>query len=176
MTGSRTLNRFLTKFLTPSPYGKTGHCRIFCNARFSAVFWNRSDRIRTCGLYVPNVALYQAEPHSDKIGNLLSGKFPATEKGLEPLLTESESAVLPITPFRIICCPLSQATWLLYQTLPKNQALFLISLQSLFSTDFSVIIRFIPAILRQIQPPPVLSYIRYPFLCPSGSEGLRREA
>ena len=25
-----------------------------------------------------------------------------TEKGLEPLLTESESAVLPITPFRII--------------------------------------------------------------------------
>lgn len=32
---------------------------------------NRSDRIRTCDLYVPNVALYQAEPHSDKIGNLL---------------------------------------------------------------------------------------------------------
>ena len=37
-------------------------------------------------------------------------KFQATEKGLEPLLTESESAVLPITPFRIVpfcvvfCC------------------------------------------------------------------------
>ncbi len=23
----------------------------------------RGDRIRTCGLYVPNVALYQTEPH-----------------------------------------------------------------------------------------------------------------
>ena len=83
----------------------------------SSIKWrmNRSDRIRTCGLYVPNVALYQAEPHSDlqqkictayflsgKIRNLPSGKFPATEKGLEPLLTESESAVLPITPFRIV--------------------------------------------------------------------------
>ena len=28
--------------------------------------------------------------------------FIATGKGLEPLLTESESAVLPITPFRIV--------------------------------------------------------------------------
>ena len=26
---------------------------------------NRSDVIRTRDLYVPNVALYQAEPHSD---------------------------------------------------------------------------------------------------------------
>ncbi len=25
---------------------------------------SRRDRIRTCGLYVPNVALYQAEPHA----------------------------------------------------------------------------------------------------------------
>lgn len=25
--------------------------------------WNRGDVIRTRGLYVPNVALYQAEPH-----------------------------------------------------------------------------------------------------------------
>ena len=24
---------------------------------------NRGDKIRTCGLYVPNVALYQTEPH-----------------------------------------------------------------------------------------------------------------
>ena len=31
-----------------------------------AVFMkNRNDRIRTCGLCVPNAALYQAEPHSD---------------------------------------------------------------------------------------------------------------
>gem|GEM_PF-3312014 len=26
--------------------------------------YSRRDRIRTCGLYVPNVALYQAEPHA----------------------------------------------------------------------------------------------------------------
>ena len=84
MTGSRTLNRFLTKFLTPYPYKKTGHCRIFCNARFSAVFWNRSDRIRTCGLYVPNVALYQAEPHSDKIGNLLFANSQLRKRDLNP--------------------------------------------------------------------------------------------
>ena len=31
----------------------------FCN--------NRRDRIRTCDFYVPNVALYQAEPHADNI-------------------------------------------------------------------------------------------------------------
>ena len=38
---------------------------------------------------------------SEKKGILFSGFLSATEKGLEPLLTESESAVLPITPFRI---------------------------------------------------------------------------
>ena len=30
-------------------------------------FYNRGDKIRTCGLYVPNVALYQTEPHLDII-------------------------------------------------------------------------------------------------------------
>ena len=49
---------------------------------------NRSDVIRTRDLYVPNVALYQAEPHSDAL--------KTTDRGLEPLLTESESAVLPL--------------------------------------------------------------------------------
>ena len=34
----------------------------------------RSERIRTSGLYVPNVALYQAELHSDN--RLLRGKGP----------------------------------------------------------------------------------------------------
>ena len=34
---------------------------------------NRGDRIRTCGLVVPNDALYQAEPHPGKI--LLSWKI-----------------------------------------------------------------------------------------------------
>ena len=63
---------------------------------------NRSDVIRTRDLYVPNVALYQAEPHSDKISRTLkctSIRRPCqgtTEKGFEPLLTESESAVLPL--------------------------------------------------------------------------------
>lgn len=28
-------------------------------------FIGRGDRIRTCGLHVPNVALYQTEPHLD---------------------------------------------------------------------------------------------------------------
>lgn len=37
----------------------------------------------------------------------------ATEKGLEPLLTESESAVLPITPFRIICRFIHQRTYII---------------------------------------------------------------
>ena len=27
--------------------------------------FGRGDKIRTCGLYVPNVALYQTEPHLD---------------------------------------------------------------------------------------------------------------
>ena len=46
----------------------------------------RGDWIRTSGLYVPNVALYQAEPHL----------VMAAEEGFEPSQTESESAVLPL--------------------------------------------------------------------------------
>ena len=62
---------------------------------------SRSDVIRTRDLYVPNVALYQAEPHSDKrTGHLTKDiRRPCqgtTDRGLEPLLTESESAVLPL--------------------------------------------------------------------------------
>ena len=29
--------------------------------------FGRGDKIRTCGLYVPNVALYQTEPHLDGV-------------------------------------------------------------------------------------------------------------
>ena len=36
--------------------------------------FNRGDVIRTRGLYVPNVALYQAEPHPD-IHALLFGTY-----------------------------------------------------------------------------------------------------
>ena len=62
---------------------------------------NRSDVIRTRDLYVPNVALYQAEPHSDKVTGYLYLPIRrpcqgTTGKGFEPLLTESESAVLPL--------------------------------------------------------------------------------
>ena len=46
----------------------------------------RGDWIRTSGLYVPNVALYQTEPHLEM----------AAEEGFEPSQTESESAVLPL--------------------------------------------------------------------------------
>jgi hypothetical protein len=45
---------------------------------------NRSDRIRTCGLYVPNVALYQAEPHSDKIRNLFITNSKLRKRDLNP--------------------------------------------------------------------------------------------
>ena len=84
--------------------------RIFILKNRKATFYvtlrffskSRSDVIRTRDLYVPNVALYQAEPHSDKISRTLkctSIRRPCqgtTEKGFEPLLTESESAVLPL--------------------------------------------------------------------------------
>ena len=52
---------------------------------------NRSDVIRTRDLYVPNVALYQAEPHSDDINfclDALSAKTssaPAKELRIEDL-------------------------------------------------------------------------------------------
>ncbi len=39
---------------------------------WKAVFIDgRGDRIRTCGLFVPNEALYQAEPHLGNILNML---------------------------------------------------------------------------------------------------------
>ena len=34
---------------------------VFCI--LTILFLNRRDRIRTCDFYVPNVALYQTEPH-----------------------------------------------------------------------------------------------------------------
>lgn len=49
--------------------------------------------------------------------NEVSG-IVTTDRGLEPLLTESESAVLPITPFRIILvyfvlsCPTQQGYYI----------------------------------------------------------------
>ena len=57
-------------------------------------FRGRGDWIRTSGLYVPNVALYQAEPHLD--GNGSGQRSLAAEEGFEPSQTESESVVLPL--------------------------------------------------------------------------------
>ena len=41
--------------------------------RFNGLLWGlgngRGERIRTSGLYVPNVALYQAKLHPDKMGD-----------------------------------------------------------------------------------------------------------
>ena len=59
---------------------------LFCRLRRRLDSAGRGDWIRTSGLYVPNVALYQAEPHLEM----------AAEEGFEPSQTESESAVLPL--------------------------------------------------------------------------------
>ncbi len=40
-----------------------------------SIFFGRGDRIRTCGLCVPNAALYQTEPHLDKLLNFAYCKF-----------------------------------------------------------------------------------------------------
>ncbi len=53
--------------------------------------FNRGDKIRTCGLYVPNVALYQTEPHLENKSTVPHGS-PVHKKqclcvrlqGLEP--------------------------------------------------------------------------------------------
>ena len=63
----------------------------------------RGDWIRTSGLYVPNVALYQTEPHLEM----------AAEEGFEPSQTESESAVLPLhnSAISFLCaCQTGRAT------------------------------------------------------------------
>ena len=71
---------------------KKARHRFLCDVLRSAAFSHgqtqsgRGDWIRTSGLYVPNVALYQTEPHLEM----------AAEEGFEPSQTESESAVLPL--------------------------------------------------------------------------------
>ena len=52
--------------------------------RFCGFLWGlaigRGERIRTSGLYVPNVALYQAKLHPDKLGDQIP--LAQTEAGL----------------------------------------------------------------------------------------------
>ena len=65
-------------------------------------FDGRGDWIRTSGLYVPNVALYQAEPHLE----INAPKFGALAAvlGFEPRQTESESVVLPLHNTAMFIC------------------------------------------------------------------------
>src|SRR5690606_16737914 len=53
--------------------GTGGHCKDMpperkkpAQGRLSSSTFGRGDRIRTCDLYVPNVALYQTELHPDR--------------------------------------------------------------------------------------------------------------
>lgn len=77
--------------------------RIFILKNRKATFYvtlrffskSRSDVIRTRDLYVPNVALYQTEPHLDNTAPKIRSCLAAVP-GFEPRRTESESAVLPL--------------------------------------------------------------------------------
>ena len=105
--GSRDNRRVLRQFSQNSHRGKMpenrppvrayrqnkkARHRFLCDVLRSAALSHgqtqsgRGDWIRTSGLYVPNVALYQTEPHLEM----------AAEEGFEPSQTESESAVLPL--------------------------------------------------------------------------------
>ena len=44
---------------------KRMHKQKIKESKCSPLFFGRGDKIRTCDFYVPNVALYQAEPHLD---------------------------------------------------------------------------------------------------------------
>ena len=87
---------------------------------------HRSDKIRTCDLYVPNVALYQTEPHSDKIGNLPK-QIPSYGKGTWTPTNRVRvccAANYTIPHYLSFVCCLFQTTWLLYQSYRKMQPLF----------------------------------------------------
>ena len=85
--------------------------------------YGRGDWIRTSGLYVPNVALYQAEPHLEKLAPKRSRMV--AEEGFEPSRTESESVVLPLHNSAISLLQRLQQQDLLYQTVRICQSLLL---------------------------------------------------
>lgn len=47
------------------PPNKTKHAATEKFPGTACIFYGRGDKIRTCGPYVPNVVLYQTEPHLD---------------------------------------------------------------------------------------------------------------
>ena len=107
---------------------------------------SRSDVIRTRDLYVPNVALYQAEPHSDNkriwtIQILSYGKGTWTPTNRVRVCCAANYTI----PHHLYLSYLSHATWLLYQTVQKNQELFYIFFVRIFNS-LSAIVRYLFAI------------------------------
>ena len=102
------------------------------NLDLPVLFHRRSDVIRTRDLYVPNVALYQAEPHSDKKCSL---HFPNYGWRTRTFTNRVRVCCAAITPIRIVLFfyLVSLTTRLLYQMDRKNQALFWKKLNSDFT-------------------------------------------
>ena len=100
--------------------------------RFSSP--NRSDKIRTCDLYVPNVALYQTEPHSDMFYYIsvclqtpARGAFMRCKshkksygKGIRTPTNRVRVCCATVTPFRIIV----HRTKIIISFSTKNQHFF----------------------------------------------------
>ena len=91
--------------------------RIFILKNRKATFYvtlrffskSRSDVIRTRDLYVPNVALYQAEPHS---------VFCNYGKGIRTPTNRVRVCCATITPFRNVLCSLANKYY--YTYISKN--------------------------------------------------------
>ena len=91
--------------------------RIFILKNRKATFYvtlrffskSRSDVIRTRDLYVPNVALYQAEPHS---------VFCNYGKGIRTPTNRVRVCCATITPFRNVLCSLTNKYY--YTYISKN--------------------------------------------------------
>ena len=81
------------------PKASKKYCKIGVFRYFTVLSKiGRSGGIRTRGLLVPNQALYQTEPHPEKLSHWMchpTAKLVA-EEGFEPSQTESESVVLPL--------------------------------------------------------------------------------
>src|SRR5574343_1505469 len=64
--------------------------------------FGRGERIRTSGLYVPNVALYQAKLHPDKLGN--SRLTHLTRSGIIAKKQPDEKRYDPTLPSSFFSC------------------------------------------------------------------------
>ena len=65
---------------------KRMHKQKIKESKCSPLFFGRGDKIRTCDFYVPNVALYQAEPHLVIELFLAPRALPVVTKPLSSLL------------------------------------------------------------------------------------------